>query len=51
MANSIAGNHLLDVMRAPTEHALTLLHEFETTGSISLPAVTVTGPATSQQSP
>ncbi|MFX0579006.1 (3,5-dihydroxyphenyl)acetyl-CoA 1,2-dioxygenase DpgC [Nocardia nepalensis] len=41
-AHPIAGNHLLDVMRAPTQRALTLLPEFETTGSVTLPAVTVT---------
>ncbi|WP_024803236.1 (3,5-dihydroxyphenyl)acetyl-CoA 1,2-dioxygenase DpgC [Nocardia sp. BMG51109] len=41
-AEPVAGNHLLDVMRAPTRRALELADEWAVTGSVELPAATVT---------
>ncbi|MGX1773393.1 (3,5-dihydroxyphenyl)acetyl-CoA 1,2-dioxygenase DpgC [Nocardia brasiliensis] len=38
-ADPVAGNHLLDAMRAPTPRALGLLAEYEATGLLTLPAV------------
>ncbi|GAA5106109.1 (3,5-dihydroxyphenyl)acetyl-CoA 1,2-dioxygenase DpgC [Nocardia iowensis] len=38
-ADPVAGNHLLDQMRAPTTRATDLLAEFQSTGAITLPAV------------
>ncbi|MGK8557561.1 (3,5-dihydroxyphenyl)acetyl-CoA 1,2-dioxygenase DpgC [Nocardia gipuzkoensis] len=38
-ADPVAGNHLLDAMRAPTTRATDLLPEFRSTGAITLPAV------------
>ncbi|WP_238845363.1 (3,5-dihydroxyphenyl)acetyl-CoA 1,2-dioxygenase DpgC [Nocardia terpenica] len=42
LADPVAGNHLLDAMRAPTDRAAGLLARFEATGTVVLPAVTVT---------
>jgi thioesterase DpgC len=41
-SDQIAGNHLLDAMRGPTGRAQALLPDFERTGRITLPAVTLT---------
>ncbi|WP_280261524.1 (3,5-dihydroxyphenyl)acetyl-CoA 1,2-dioxygenase DpgC [Nocardia wallacei] len=41
-ADPVAGNHLLDAMRAPTRRARELADEFAATGSVALPAATVT---------
>ncbi|MFD6397601.1 (3,5-dihydroxyphenyl)acetyl-CoA 1,2-dioxygenase DpgC [Nocardia sp. NPDC060249] len=41
LSDPVAGEHLLDAMRAPTDRALALLPEFEATGHITLPAVTL----------
>ncbi|RDI53434.1 (3,5-dihydroxyphenyl)acetyl-CoA 1,2-dioxygenase DpgC [Nocardia mexicana] len=41
-ADPVAGNHLLDAMRAPTRRALELADEFAATGTVVLRAATVT---------
>ncbi|MET8776669.1 (3,5-dihydroxyphenyl)acetyl-CoA 1,2-dioxygenase DpgC [Nocardia sp. NPDC004654] len=41
-ADPVAGEHLLDAMRRPTLTAAVLLPEYEATGRVTLPAVTLT---------